>query len=45
MENTDKPASYEQPEVTETFDDREIFGDAPASGTEIAGSAIVPAQS
>lgn len=35
----DKP--YEVPDVTETFDDREIFGDAPAQTTEVPGSQVV----
>jgi hypothetical protein len=36
----DKPLNYEEPQVTESFDDREIFGDAPAKTTEIAGSQV-----
>lgn len=40
----DKPitASYEEPEVTESFDDREIFGDAPAdTASVVTGSHVV----
>jgi|GEM_PF-4350665 len=33
--------NYEEPEVVESFDDREIFGDAPASTTEVPGSRII----
>jgi hypothetical protein len=41
MNDRSKEAAYEQPEVTESFVDTEILGDAPeASGTHLAGSHI-----
>ncbi len=41
MAHNEKPVQYEAPEVMESLDDREIFGDAPATSTEVGGSHIV----
>jgi hypothetical protein len=40
MNDQPKKVAYEQPEVTESFDDREIFGDAQATTALVAGSHI-----